>query len=171
MNIENFTLNVELFYFINHARHPLLDDFFKNFYLFGKGYVLLPVLIYVSFLQRRKIVLFTLSVALESTVVYLLKLMFDVPRPASMLKDVYLLENLYHKSFPSGDTAMAFLLACFFSQRAPFILKFLLFTYAFLIAYGRVYLGVHFPLDVFSGALIGIFSYGLVKKMLRSAHD
>lgn len=171
MNVENLILNVELFYLINHARHPLLDEFFSRFYLLGKGWVLIPALLFVFMFQRKRLKLFVFSVALESLTVSLLKPLFDAPRPASMLKDVYLLESLYHRSFPSGDTAMAFLLARFFSQRAPFILKLLLFAYAFLIAYGRVYLGVHFPLDVISGALVGIFSYKLVKMMLRSAYD
>ena len=42
---ENFYLNKELFYLINHNRHPLLDAFFSKFYLLGKGWVLIPIFI------------------------------------------------------------------------------------------------------------------------------
>ncbi len=38
MNIENFSLNIEVFYLINHARHPYLDDFFRYFYVLKATY-------------------------------------------------------------------------------------------------------------------------------------
>ena len=128
MNVENFSLNIELFYLINHTRHPLLDEFFRYFYVFGKGYILIPIVLYLAFLKREKLKPFILALALESALVHILKFAFKAPRPASMLKDVYLLEPLYHKSFPSGDTAMAFLLACFFSQGASTPIKILPFV-------------------------------------------
>ena len=33
-----------------------------------------------------------------------------------------------------------------------------LFLYAVVVSYTRIYLGVHYPLDVFFGALVGVFS-------------
>ena len=33
-----------------------------------------------------------------------------------------------------------------------------LFLYALVVSYSRIYLGVHYPLDVFFGALVGVFS-------------
>jgi undecaprenyl-diphosphatase len=33
-----------------------------------------------------------------------------------------------------------------------------LFLYAVVVSYSRIYLGVHYPLDVFFGALVGVFS-------------
>lgn len=101
----------------------MLDEFFRYFYVLGKGYILIPIVIYLAFLKREKLKPFILALVLESALVHILKFAFKAPRPASMLKDVYLLEPLYHKSFPSGDTAMAFLLACFFSQGASTPIK------------------------------------------------
>ena len=172
MNVEDFSLNIELFYLINHTRHPLLDEFFRYFYVFGKGYILIPIVIYLAFLKREKLKPFILALVLESALVHILKFAFKAPRPASMLKDVYLLEPLYHKSFPSGDTAMAFLLACFFSQGASTPIKILLFVYAFLIAYGRMYLCVHFPMDVLVGAIIGVLSckFFIRRQMFKFFH-
>lgn len=172
MNVEDFSLNIELFYLINHTRHPLLDEFFRYFYVLGKGYILIPIVIYLAFLKREKLKPFILALVLESALVHILKFAFKAPRPASMLKDVYLLEPLYHKSFPSGDTAMAFLLACFFSQGASTPIKILLFVYAFLIAYGRMYLCVHFPMDVLVGAIIGVLSckFFIRRQMFKFFH-
>lgn len=57
-------------------------------------------------------------------------------------------------SFPSGHAANAFAGACVLSLVAaePVVLWWAL---AFAIAYSRVYLGVHYPLDVTAGAIIG----------------
>lgn len=167
MNVENFPLNVELFYLVNHTRNGLLDAFFGYFYLLGKGYVLIPVSLFVLLFKRERLKLFILSLALESLSVHILKVVFNAPRPASMLTNTYLLESLYHKSFPSGDTAMAFFLASFFSSGSSTLLKVMLWSYALLIAYGRMYMGVHFPIDVLVGAIIGVTSYYSLYKLDR----
>ncbi len=59
------------------------------------------------------------------------------------------------KSFPSSHAvnnfAAAFVLTHFFRQY-----KYVFYTIATIIAYSRVYVGVHYPIDVLSGAAIGI---------------
>lgn len=61
-------------------------------------------------------------------------------------------------SFFSGHASNSFALALFFGgivkKHFRFIPYFLLFIAA-LIAYSRVYIGVHFPLDIFCGAIVG----------------
>jgi len=60
----------------------------------------------------------------------------------------------------SGHASNSFALAFFFSRLLSSELKQLpifLFLFAFLVAYSRIYIGVHYPLDVFSGAVIGSF--------------
>lgn len=58
-------------------------------------------------------------------------------------------------SFPSGHTATAFagatMLSFFVPRAAPAF-----YVLAAAIAYSRLYVGVHFPLDVVGGAAIGI---------------
>ena len=57
-------------------------------------------------------------------------------------------------SFPSGHTATAFagatMLSLFMPRAAPAF-----YVLAAAIAYSRLYVGVHFPLDVVGGAVIG----------------
>jgi undecaprenyl-diphosphatase len=43
---------------------------------------------------------------------------------------------------------------------------FILFFWAFLISYSRIYLGAHYPLDVFVGAILGILGSLALKKIL-----
>ena len=168
MELELARWNLELFYLINHARNPYLDLFFSYFYLLGKGYVLIPLFFVVFKLYREKLKLFVGAVLLETVIVHSLKWYFKAPRPAQVLPEVYLIEKVYHNSFPSGDTAMAFVIACFFSETLPRTWKLLPWIYAFLIAYGRIYVGAHFPLDVIAGALIGVGSYLTVKRVFGS---
>lgn len=57
-------------------------------------------------------------------------------------------------SFPSGHATIAFAMAVILSHKEPRF-GWLFYTLAVLIALSRVYLGVHYPLDVFFGALLG----------------
>lgn len=61
-------------------------------------------------------------------------------------------------SFFSGHASNSFALAVFFGMilKSSYRLLFpLLIFIAFLIAYSRVYIGVHFPLDIFVGSIAG----------------
>lgn len=57
-------------------------------------------------------------------------------------------------SFPSGHTATATAAAIVLSSLAPRLTP-LFVVLAAAIAYSRLYVGVHFPLDIVGGAVIG----------------
>ncbi len=58
-------------------------------------------------------------------------------------------------SFPSGHASVAFACATVLAWKVP-RLAFPAFVLAGAIAWSRVYVGVHWPLDVFGGAALGI---------------
>ena len=60
----------------------------------------------------------------------------------------------YFSGHASNSFALATYFSILFSVRFP-KLKFVLFLIAVCIAYSRVYVGVHFPLDIVSGAVFG----------------
>ncbi len=73
-------------------------------------------------------------------------------------------------SFFSGHASNSFALATlyFFTfKKALPKGRFLLFGLAVLIAYSRVYIGVHYPLDIFFGALFGLASGMLFHRLGR----
>jgi len=72
--------------------------------------------------------------------------------------------------FYSGHASNTFFLASFLT----FILKdkiraipYILFVWAAVVSYSRIYLGVHFPLDIATGAIMGFLIGGLFSTLAR----
>ncbi len=70
------------------------------------------------------------------------------------------------KSFPSDHAAASFAVATviLFYNKA---LGVFLFILAIFVGLGRIYTGVHYPLDVLGGAIVGILSALVIKLILR----
>lgn len=68
-------------------------------------------------------------------------------------------------SFPSGHTSVAFACATVLTAIAPGLAA-PLFVLAAAIGFSRLYVGVHYPLDVVGGAALGVL-VGLAVTALR----
>jgi undecaprenyl-diphosphatase len=73
-------------------------------------------------------------------------------------------------SFPSGHSAAAFAFATGVGREVGWV-RSPLYAFAGLVGYSRVHTGVHYPLDVVTGALCGVVLAGLtgasIDRMLR----
>lgn len=165
--------DAELFLWLHHNVVAGWADVFFPFITnlnktWGFKFVAVPLIVASSlYFFRRWGIFFLLcmiiSVAMSDMVgSQIMKPAFDRPRPNVAGLDVNLKSHHYGgKSFPSNHSANMFALATFLSLIFRFAPRGAwacagFFTFAGLVAYSRIYVGVHYPLDITAGAALGI---------------
>jgi undecaprenyl-diphosphatase len=84
------------------------------------------------------------------------KLATDRNRPKATLDGIdVLVTTPSSASFPSGHAATSFAAAVVLAVALP-VLAPAFFVLAALVGFSRLYVGVHFPLDVLAGAVLGV---------------
>ena len=116
-------------------------------------------------------VLTLIAVALADWSAMGLKALIDRPRPPLRYAEPKTLVAVPHDaSFPSGHAATSFaaatMLAFAFPRFAPF-----LYVLAAAVAFSRVYVGVHYPLDVIGGAALGVLVAVVLRLLLSRRAD
>ncbi len=78
-------------------------------------------------------------------------------RPFDTYNDLSpLIKKPWDSSFASGHTTASFAAAGIFVRFTPRPIAVLSVVYAFMVAFSRLYLGVHYPTDVLCGMIIGV---------------
>jgi len=103
--------------------------------------------------KRKWIFPLWLSVFLSAVVAYTLKLIFIRQRPFEVLDIINLVPGR-ESSFPSAHAAAVFSTLAILDKEFPKI-KWFWIVFAILVAFSRIYVGVHYLTDVVVGALIG----------------
>lgn len=94
------------------------------------------------------------SLLLTQAVCLSIKYILNRPRPNLNGYKPKLWNTRMTPSFPSGHTASSFAFATFISSRYPRYQPYL-WLYAGLSGFSQMYVGNHYPSDVFVGALLG----------------
>lgn len=161
-------MEFRILYWLQELRSPALDQVMEAItHLGDKGwfFILLGAALFLIPRTRRAGAAVLLSLLCGMIVGNLcLKNLVMQPRPCWIDASVPLLIPVPHDySFPSGHTLAAFETAVsIFLVNRKWGTAFLIF--AALIGLSRMYLFVHFPTDVLSGAALGIFIAWFVKK-------
>lgn len=174
------TLDTSLFLLLNGWHNPFFDKFFfyaTEFLYWIPLYILLIVLVIRTF--RWKSILLIIGLALMITVsdqaANVSKNTAQRLRPTheSQLEQRVHTVNGYkggtfgfYSAHASTNFAVALFLILFLHKHYRWITPVLL-VYASIMAYSRIYLGVHYPGDILAGTAIGLFLGWLFWKLLN----
>ena len=171
------TIDTKIFLFLNGINNPFFDQimwFITKKESWFPLYLLLIGFIIYKYKKRSWIIIpcIILLIALADQIsTNLFKDVFKRFRPSRVdeLKDVI---HLLHGKrggkygFVSSHATNAFAAATFLSYLfRNKIFTYSIFSWAIIVAYSRVYSGVHYPGDIFCGALLGIIIGILVNKI------
>ncbi|MCP4523961.1 MAG: phosphatase PAP2 family protein [Candidatus Gracilibacteria bacterium] len=159
--------------FITTPKEAQVFGFIADFPIF-----FLPVFLFVSWIyfsyskqkEQKNTLLFIFYSTLVAFIINMVIQSFvTFDRPESVLEatNTLILNHIPDASFPSDHTAIsiAFVTALYLGGFKKVAFMFL--PFAMLMNISRIISGVHWPLDVFAGTIVGILSGGIVFHYLR----
>ncbi len=174
--------DVALFYFINVDLQNPLFNWLMPFITerndwFPVWGILIIGLLWKGGKKGRTMVLLIIPVIFLSDQIsaHVLKPLIERPRPCVALPDVHRLVGIKRSfSFPSAHAANFFAAATLLNYFYPKY-RWVYYTAAFLVALSRVSIGVHYPLDIIAGGILGaccalfvIYSWKMIENYLVS---
>lgn len=160
--INNWDANA-LMWIQTHLRHECLTPFWRVITTLGNAGIFWVVLSVALIIPKktRKLGITCFLALLCSLLInnVILKNLVNRPRPFTTLSDLVLLvKKPRESSFPSGHTASSFAAATVIFCRGKKPAGIAGLTLAAMIAFSRLYLGCHYPLDVLAGMIFGVVS-------------
>ena len=157
-----FYIDGQILLFIQeHVRNVACDVFFKGITHLGDAGIfwILLTIVLLCFKQTRKAGIYSACGLLASLVInnLILKNLIGRIRPYELVEGLRCIVPPAHDaSFPSGHTGASFASAV--SMYRQLSKKFAIFfiVLAALIAFSRLYVGIHYPTDVLGGLVTGI---------------
>lgn len=166
----SFYFDKRMVIFISTLRNALLTDLFTGIAFVSS---ILIVFIFLTLLfvkeRRRKWILpLWVTLVVDVVISFLLKLATQRLRPfefglVPLVQGIEETSRVLNSSFPSFQAMMVFSAIPFLSKEFPKF-KYVWIIFACLVAFSRVYLGMHFLSDVIAGGLIGYIAGYLIMK-------
>lgn len=162
--------DTELFVFLNN----LGTDFWDPFWLMVSGTIIwIPLYAFLAFLVFRNLKGIQIPLAL---VLMIFNLILTDQGSVSLFKEEFerlrpchveaLIENMrmvkggcggkfgFVSSHAANTFGLAVLIGLILKKRIPYLI-YIMLAWAIMVSYSRVYLGVHYPLDITGGAIFG----------------
>jgi len=154
-------LDRQLFLLINGLLHPPLADSLALFFsgVGRAGFIWFVIALFVFIREEKKDRWFFAPFLLTGGLSYFVSEIFIKPlvgriRPLVEMGAIIVDNQSTDPSFPSGHATIAFAMAVVLTNKEP-KWKWIFYTLAIAIAWSRIYLGNHYPLDVIVGGLLG----------------
>lgn len=181
-------LNLQLFFWLNQGsgQQPWVD-MTAVFFAEGAPYLLMVGLIIFWFIandQRRYSLLEATEASFLGLLInQLLGMLFFYPRPYMMGLVTSLIAHAPENSFPSDHATLLLTVAIYLLFRSGWRRQgSALFLLAIATIWGRIYAGIHFPLDMFGSFWVACFSTALIlwqhslltplnQKLIQLYHD
>ncbi len=175
-------MNLDIFYFLNNFSHQ--SEIFDKIVIFIAGpfsyFVILFAIIFLLFhhdvlpsknpwklflLKYKEILLVFFSGIFAWVISRILKTLIQAPRPFEMFENVRpLFLHGGMDSFPSGHATFfgALAVSIFMSHKK---VGYIFMLFAFMIGMARIISGIHFPVDILGGFIIGAITVLIIKKL------
>ncbi len=165
---------MDFLYLIEKIRVPVLNEIMLAVTTLGEETAFLVIGLILFWCVDKKKGYFVMTVGFMGTIIsQIMKLSFRVPRPWVLDPDFSILEQAREAaagySFPSGhtQTAVGTFGAITVSTRKKWV-QITCVVLALMVAFSRMYIGVHTPADVLVGALCAlVFVFALRKPVLQ----
>ena len=146
--------DIQIFQFVNNLarQNIIIDNFFIFITIFGNILLFLIIL----FTKNKKLIIKSIIAYIAARAIDLgINLVYYRPRPFVIQEANLLISKGATASFPSGHAMTAFLFAqlLYFYNKKYGVYAFVL---AFLVAFSRIFVGVHYPSDTIAGIVLGI---------------
>lgn len=169
----------QLFLFLNSFHTPGMDPimiWISGKYTWIPFYAIILAFIIWHFRKRSLLILLGITLVIvfaDQLTSSIMKPLFERPRPCHepLLEGlVYLAKGCGGKfGFVSSHAANTFGVAMFLWMSFKKVYRWpsLIFIWAAVVSYSRIYLGVHYPLDIIVGGILGVVIAWLVYKLFE----
>lgn len=154
---------------------PVLDHFFEIITMFGEKNILIAVIAWIFWnIDKKKGFILSFSLLFSLFINVVLKVAIHNPRPFEIIPEIVgkRIHTATGYSFPSGHTQGAttfyIVLSLFIKKRWAHITAVIL---SLFVALSRLYLGVHWPVDVVGGLLAGAGAAVIMYRIFNKLYD